>query len=434
MDIDQEIDFLRHALSRMEGSNKRKSAKGSFSVKKKLRAAPMIKRKRSTGVTPRTVKKSDTRTGRSRQIQPRKLFGSATNSRSSSRPTDFYREAKAVIDRPKTDRKKFDIYHLNKGKSLDQIDRMWARRGAGKYKNKTRKVRHKNARSTLKKMPRGGKPYARGRTSMKKPKGAYRGAVMPRWAKGETKHILANDNCSITIAANATGLGSLADTETGVVDRDAAGVGEEAMNIGACHAWCMNPIKQGNGQTDRNGRSVDGTYLRIQGHLRNDSSVKKAYVRMVVLAVKGGISSGSTGERMGAPFVQGQLFKRIDGTVTGFIPPNGTAGTGSAAVRTLQLPINKSLYTVLYDQKMQLADNQESFGSADRLFDAKIALKQRTQYGSAKADSFEKNQLVFVVMTVDPLCGDAAPTGTGENDLGGKVKIEFESKYSYKDF
>ena len=414
MDIDSmqdaEIERMRIALARMEGKNKRKSVKGSFSVKKKLRVAPTTKRMRSTGVTPRTAKKADTRTSRSRQMQPvrRKLvFGSGTNSRSASR------SRKMDIDTP-----------LIKSVQYTQ----------------SRKVRHKNARTVLKKMPAGGKPYARRRKSMKKPKGAYRGAVMPRWAKGETKHILANDNCDITIAAAATGLGSLpSDTDTGIVPRDGAtgaAEGEEVMDIGACHTWCLNPVKQGTGQTDRNGRSVDGTYLRIQGHIRNGSSKKKAYVRMVVLAVKGGISSAATGTRMGAPFVQGQLFKRIDGTVTGFVEPAGTTGQGAAAVRTLQLPINKSLYTVLYDQKMQLADNQESFGSADRLFDAKIALKQRTTYGGPKADAFEKNQLVFCVMTVDPLCGDAAPatsTPASDEDLADMIHLEFESKYSYKD-
>jgi hypothetical protein len=410
MDIDAiqdaEIERMRVALARMEGKNKRKSVQGSFSVKKKLRVAPITKRMRSTGVTPRTAKKADTRTSRSRQMQARRLtFDSVSRSRSGSRPKSMN------IDTP-----------LLKSVQYTQ----------------SREVRHKNARKVLNKMPAGGKSYARGRKSMRKPKGAYRGAVMPRWAKGETKHILANDNCDITIAAAATGLGSFtSDDDTGIVSRDATGVGEEAMDIGACHAWCLNPVKQGTGQTDRNGRSVDGTYLRIQGHIRNASTVSKAYVRMVVLAVKGGISSGPTGTRMGAPFVQGQLFKRIDGTVTGFIVPSGTTGQGSALVRTLQLPINKSLYTVLYDQKMQLADNQESFGSADRLFDAKIPLKQRTQFGSAKADSFEKNQLVFAVMTVDPLCRDAAPVASdpvAASDLNDKIFLEFESKYSYKDF
>ena len=121
-EIDAEIDRLRIALGRMEGKNKRKSAKGSFSVKKKLRVAPITKRMRSTGVTPRTAKKSDTRTSRSRQMQPRKLFGSETNSRSSSRPRSVN------IDTP-----------LQKSVQYTQ----------------SRKVRHKNARKVLNKMPSG---------------------------------------------------------------------------------------------------------------------------------------------------------------------------------------------------------------------------------------------------------------------------------------
>ena len=51
MDIDTiqdaEIERMRHALKRMERANKRKSAIGSFSVKKKLRVAPITKRMRS---------------------------------------------------------------------------------------------------------------------------------------------------------------------------------------------------------------------------------------------------------------------------------------------------------------------------------------------------------------------------------------------------
>ena len=99
MDIDTvqdaELDALRIRLARMEGRNKRKSAKGSFSVKKKLRVAPITKRMRSTAVTPRTAQKADTRTSRSRQIQPRKLtFGSETNSRSASRSRSLEQERK----------------------------------------------------------------------------------------------------------------------------------------------------------------------------------------------------------------------------------------------------------------------------------------------------------------------------------------------------
>ena len=427
MDIDDvqdaELDALRIRLARMEGRNKRKSAKGSFSVKKKLRVAPITKRMRSTGVTPRTAKKADTRTSRSRQIQPRKLrFGSGTNSRSASRP-----------GQGRMDPVLSAMLSGNNKPYKEALKRI---------KANSRKVRHKNARTVLKKMPAGGKPYARRRKSMKKPKGAYRGALMPRWAKGETKHILANDNCDITIAGSAGGLGS--QTGTGIVLRDpSTPVGEEQMHIGACHAWCLNPIEQGTDQYQRNGRSVDGTYVRVQGHIRNASSDKKAYVRMLILAVKGGVSGGTSandsstisysGTRMAAPFVQTQLFKRIDGTVAPFKVPTGTGsatGEGAACVRTLQLPVNKSLYTVLADQKMQLADVGESFGSSDRLFDLKVPLKQRTTYGGPKCDAFEKNQLVFVVMTVDPLCGDAAPAGNLQN----AIRLEFESKYSYKDF
>jgi len=375
---------------------------------------------------------------RSRPAQPRMLrFKSPSN-----KAEQYHREAVSLLSRPKDERTKFDIYHLNKGKSLDQIDRMWERRKSGKYKLKTRKVRHNNARTVLKKMPARGKPYAKGRKSMKKPKGAYRGAVMPRWAKGETKHILVNDNCGEDIAASVTGVGSALSPTTGVVDRDHGTTGENSMHIGELKAFCLNPIEQGTHQRARNGRSVDGTYLRVQGHIRNSHALNKAYVRMLVLAVKGGVgnlTNADTTARMGAPFVQSQLYKRIDGTVTGFKVPTGVTttvngvdsvaatGEGAAAVRTLQLPVNKSLYTVLYDQKMQLASTGESFGSSDRLFDAKIALKQRTQYGSGLADAFEKNQLVFVVMTVDPTCSDAIPAGDD-------IKLEFESKYSYKDF
>jgi len=415
MDIDSiqdaEIERMRHALRRMEHGNKRKSAKGSFSVKKKLRVAPITKRMRSTGVTPRTAKKSDTRTSRSRQMQPRKLtFGSGTNSRSASRPR------KMIIDTP-----------LQRSVQYTQ----------------SRKVRHKNARTVLKKMPRGGKPYAKRRMTSKKPKGAYRGAVMPKWAKGETKHILANDNCSTSIAASAGGLGTIAVNGTaGITSRDDSTTGEKPMNVGDLQAWCLNPIEQGTDQYQRNGRSVDGTYVRVQGHIRNAHDNSKAYVRMLLLAVKGGVSGTASDTRMGAPFVSTQLFKRIDGTVAPFTVPtsgyvSGTSGAitptgqGSALVRTLQLPVNKSLYTVLADQKMQLADTGESFGSSDRLFDLKVPLKQRTSFGGPKCDSFEKNQLVFVVMTVDPLCSDLAPSSAPS---AGAIKIEFESKYSYKDF
>lgn len=384
-EIDAEIDRLRIALGRMEGKNKRKSAKGSFSVKKKLRVAPITKRMRSTGVTPRTAKKSDTRTSRSRQMQPRKLFGSETNSRSSSRPR------KMDIDTPLI-------------KSVQYIQ--------------SRKVRHKNARTVLNKMPAGGKPYARGRKS----KTSYRGAVLPRIFKGETKHVLVHDGMYSGVT-NAPNTSTCAELTKSNLSNVSAHAGETVLGLGTLSSWCLNPIPQGNEATARNGRSVDGTYLRVQGHIRNRDAANKAYVRMMVLAIKGGQADGK------AKFNVDTLFKKIDGNVVGFDDADGT-GKGSARVRSLQLPVNKQMYTVLYDQKMQLAHTGESFGSSDRLFDAKIKLKQKSKFFDEHSASFESNQLVFVIYTVDPTCADskvAVSTTTG-------IPLEFESKYSYKDF
>ena len=405
MDIDYvqdaELDALRIRLARMEGRNKRKSVKGSFLVKKKLRVAPITKRMRSTGVTPRTAKKADTRTSRSRQIEARDLssrFDSVTNSRSASRPK------KMDIDTP-----------LIKSVQYTQ----------------SRKVRHKNARTVLKKMPAGGKPYARGRKSNRKPKGAYRGAVMPRWAKGETKHILINDACRSDVSG-AVQTGTLG----GATTADNSGylktsAGEKSQKIGDIHSWCLNPVLQNNTITGRNGRQVDATYLRIQGHIRNNAvsdggastnNTNKAYVRMMVLLVKGNRPANAH-----ATFSPSDMFKKIDGSVVGYTAPSTGSGTGSAAVRTLQLEINKGLYTKLYDQKMQLANKGESFGSSDRLFDAKIPLKQKIKFTDAdNADSFQTNQLVFVCYSVDPECRDAVPSVD-------EIKLEFESKFSYKD-
>ena len=405
MDIDYvqdaELDALRIRLARMEGRNKRKSVKGSFLVKKKLRVAPITKRMRSTGVTPRTAKKADTRTSRSRQIEARDLssrFDSVTNSRSASRPKSMN------IDTP-----------LIKSVQYTQ----------------TRKVRHKNARTVLKKMPAGGKPYARGRKSNRKPKGAYRGAVMPRWAKGETKHILINDACRSDVSG-AVQTGTLG----GATTADNSGylktsAGEKSQKIGDIHSWCLNPVLQNNTITGRNGRQVDATYLRIQGHIRNNAvsdggastnNTNKAYVRMMVLLVKGNRPANAH-----ATFSPSDMFKKIDGSVVGYTAPSTGSGTGSAAVRTLQLEINKGLYTKLYDQKMQLANKGESFGSSDRLFDAKIPLKQKIKFTDAdNADSFQTNQLVFVCYSVDPECRDAVPSVD-------EIKLEFESKFSYKD-
>ena len=400
MDIDSiqdaEIERMRHALRRMEHGNKRKSAKGSFSVKKKLRVAPITKRMRSTGVTPRTAKKSDTRTSRSRQMQPRKLtFGSGTNSRSSSRPRIMN------IDTP-----------LIKSVQYTQS-----------------KVRHNNARKVLNKMPRGGKPYAKRRMSSKK--STYRGAVLPRQFRGETKHILINDACrSDVLGAIQTGTlgGATTDTDAGYLKSSA---GEKSQKIGDIHSWCLNPILQNNKITGRNGRQVDATYLRIQGHIRNNAvsggalstdNTNKAYVRMMILLVK-----GNRPDNGHATFQQSDLFKKIDGSVVGYVTPSTDGGSGSAAVRTLQLDVNKGLYTKLYDQKMQLANKGESFGSSDRLFDAKIPLKQKIKFTDGdNADSFQTNQLVFVVYTVDPECKDVAPSVD-------EIKLEFESKFSYKD-
>merc|ERR1712216_856288 len=157
-------------------------------------------------------------------MQPRKLFGSETNSRSSSRPR------KMDIDTP-----------LIKSVQYTQ----------------SRKVRHKNARTVLKKMPAGGKPYARGRKSMKKPKGAYRGAVMPRWAKGETKHCLMHDGAASGVAdkPNVNTLAPL--TASGLVTAKAL-TGETKLGLGTINVWCMNPCAQGTDAVSRNGRSIDG--------------------------------------------------------------------------------------------------------------------------------------------------------------------------------
>ena len=423
MDIDSiqdaEIERMRIALARMEGKNKRKSAKGSFSVKKKLRVAPTTKRMRSTGVTPRTAKKADTRTSRSRQMQPRKLFGSGTNSRSGSRP-------------PLSQQGKMEQFLKGNKAMYNLLTSSSKKKISFATTLKSRKVRHKNARTVLKKMPAGGKPYARGRKSMKKPKGAYRGAVMPRWAKGETKHILMNDNCSDVDPE------ALSSVTTSPFDSHGD---ETKLDIGELKAWSLNPCIQGNGAKERNGRSIDGTYLRIQGHIRNSSVAnatptqtegRKAYVRMLVLACKGqGATSTSAAAQGTAKFLKSQMFKKINGDVVGFdsaeTAGSVTAGSGVARVRSLQLPINKQLYTVLADQKFQLANAGESFGSSDRLFDFKMPLKQRTTFsGASDYASFEKNQLVFVVYSADPACADSKGT-----DL---LPIEFESKYSYKDF
>lgn len=316
-----------------------------------------------------------------------------------------------------------------------------------RIKANSRKVRHKNARKVLKKMPAGGKPYAKRRKSMKKPKGAYRGAVMPRWAKGETKHVLYQDSqADLTAAAGTTD----AVVAVGASDIHAS------LNIGDIKQWSLNPIAQGHTRTDRNGASVDGTYLRIQGHLANMgsqtpdsmnvdhdddsgtaaaalvSTKQRAYVRMLVLAVKGGRGTGHTdADRPKANFEKTQLFKKIDGTIVGFDESTG-AGKAAARMRTLQLGVNKGTYTLLADRKFELSASSEGFGASDRLFDMKMPLKQRTTFADEHVDSWEKNQLVFVVMTVDPNMSDGAISPTSSR--AGAIQLEFESKYSYKDF
>lgn len=383
---------------------------------------------------------------RSRSAQPKTLrFRSASN-----KAEEYHREAVSLLSRPKDERFKFDIYHLNKGKSMDQIDRMWKRRKAGKFKLKTRKVRHKNARKVLKKMPAGGRSYARGRKSMKKPKGAYRGAVLPRFMKGETKHILWQDSQDDLTAAAGN-----ASTESGKLAAPAASDIHATLDIGDIKQWSMNPVEQGTSRTQRNGASVDGTYLRIQGHLANQgyladamtvdddgdsdtaavaqvnaNAKQRAYVRMLVLSVKGGRAAAGTSNRPKANFEKTQLFKKIDGTIVGFDESTG-AGKAAARMRTLQLGVNKGTYTLLADRKFELSSSAEGFGASDRLFDMKIPLKQRTTFSDGNADSWEKNQIVFCVMTVDPNMNDSA---IGTSSRANAIQLEFESKYSYKDF
>lgn len=388
------------------------------------------KRGRSRSRTPVSRKRSDRAPSRAKVMQPRKLTFSSARTRSRSRS--------ASEPRKKQTWGKAAFYEANKGKSPAVIEKAWRKTAQGKRNQATAdrlfklsKVRHKLTRKDARKtMPRG-KPYARRTT--KRPKGAYRGAVMPRWAKGETKHILMNDNClidGVSVPGNQSTTPYTAPSS------------ETVMSIGDLKSWSLNPCLQGNGQTERNGRSIDGTYLRIQGHIRNaisgqtEGAPGKCYVRMIVVACKGQVATPASANnttditysatRLGAPFRFNQLFRKIDGSVVPFAAPSGTTGDGAAALRTLQLPINKGLFTVLADQKFQLSNESESFGSSDRLFDLKMKLKQRTQFGDANCNSFEKNQLVFCVMTVDPQCGDAAPSLT-------PIRLEFESKYSYKD-
>lgn len=438
----EEIASLKRQLAIMEAGGKRKSATGRFSVKKKLRVAPITKRMRSTGVTPRTPKRPDTRTSRSRQIEARNLssrFDSVRNSRSTSRPAVTKEVTKDI----------FIANRMSGGDDRRTAEIGWnIRKNHGVFgiysnKKKTRKVRHKNARTVLNKMPAGGKPYARkGRKSMKKPKGAYRGAVMPRWAKGETKHVLIQDGH----ISGGSGQVNTAMTGTIVGSVPSPLTSQYKMNIGDIQTWSLNPIAQGHKRTDRNGASVDGTYLRIQGHIHNVSvetangnlgvataGKQRCYARMLVLAVKGS-STGLTGsdDRSSSAFSSDNLFKKIDGSIAKFSTDSGDA---SDRVRTLQLGVNKQSYTLLADRKFELSGAQEGFGASDRLFDMKIPIKQKTSYRTGDAGDFEKNQLVFVVMTVDPNMNTTAIDVSASGDARHEaIQLEFESKYSYKDF
>jgi hypothetical protein len=152
---------------------------------------------------------------------------------------------------------------------------------------------------------------------------------------------------------------------------------------------------------------------------------------MLVLAVKGGRGTANTSDRPVANFDKAQLFKKIDGSVVGFDIGHGT-GKASARVRSLQLGINKSYYTLLSDRKYELSGTSEGFGSSDRLFDIKIPLKQKSTFSDGHVDSWEKNQIVLVAMTVDPNMNDTAIESTDARK--DAIQLEFESKYSYKDF
>lgn len=408
------------------------------------------RRSRTTARTPgsgrrRKTPRTPVQRGRSRS---RGTTGKQLSFRSpSNKASQYYREAVKVTSAPKDERTKFDVYHLNKGKSLDEIDRLWARRKSGKYKLKTRKVRHKNARSTLKKMPRGGKPYAK---STRRPKGkaGYRGVVTPKWMKGETKHVLVTDGAKNDLGLTAAGKVYTADEYRSAVALYTND--HSTMDIGSIAAWSLNPVGQGLTREDRNGQSIDGTYCRIQGHIHNVSKdatnsgdatsiggKQRCYVRMLVLAVKGGRGTGS--DRPVANFDKEQLFKKIDGSVAPFDTTLGTTGKASARVRSLQLGVNKAYYTLLADRKFELSGSEEGFGSSDRLFDFKIPLKQKTTFSDGHVDSWEKNQIVLVAMTVDPNMNDSvlAVDGSGNPTADGRrsaIQIEFESKYSYKDF
>jgi len=279
--------------------------------------------------------------------------------------------------------------------------------------------------------------------------------------KGETKHILANDQCTAANDCPAGAYGNATtNTESGIVKTGGTDDKESFhLRMGEMSVHTLNPVVQGTSQTQRNGRSVDGTYLRIQGHIHNqlkkeDSSGNtvgsdngRAYVRMLVLSIKGKTNNptgASSNANPQASFNEHTLFKKIDGSVVGWNDTT-SAGAGTARVRSLQLPINRGDYTVLADMKHELSAIDEGFGASDRMFDKKIKLKQRTTWTDDKCDRFEKNHLVLVTMVVDPIMRDAkiglaavaANPGADPPTLAAPAKgiaLEFESKYSYKDF
>lgn len=381
-----------------------------------LRERRASARGRAVDRTPGSSRRRKVSRVRSRSVgTPQQLsFSSMSNSRSVSRPRSSSRRSSRMdIDAPL--KKSVQYTH-------------------------SRKVRHKNARTVLNKMPAGGKSYAKRRP---KGKAGYRGVITPKWMKGETKHVLVTDG-----ALNQLGLTSASATKTAEEYRTLVGTytdDHSVMNIGAIAAWSLNPVGQGLTREDRNGQSIDGTYCRIQGHIHNVSNntagsiqsagQQRAYVRMLVLACKGGRAVGIAGTsgRPVANFDKEQLFKKIDGSVVGFDTTiDGTSGHASSRVRSLQLGINKQYYTLLSDRKYELSGTSEGFGSSDRLFDIKIPLKQKTTFSDGHVDSWEKNQLVLVCMTVDPNMNDAAIATTDARK--DAIQLEFESKYSYKDF
>lgn len=412
-----------------------------------------LKRGRSRSRTPASRKRADRAPSRARGMQPRKLTFSSIRTRSRSRSTSVPRKKLTG---------KAAYFAARKNLPYAVKEAMWRQTAQGKRnqatldKLKTRKVRHKLTRNMAR--------YSKRRTtSRRKPykarKGSYRGALLPRFMKGETKHILANDGCTQSNNCPAGRWGAENVVDSGVIATGSTNDKQShILKLGEYAVHTLNPVEQGTGSKQRNGRSVDGTYLRIQGHIHNMLTKEgvvsgsgatavygalgpdngRAYVRMLVLSIKGR-SSQSAEENPKAYFTHNTLFKKIDGSVVGWNDENGSAGAGTARVRSLQLPINRQDYTVLADMKHELSAIDEGFGASDRMFDKKIKLKQRTTFTDATCDQFEKNHIILLTMVVDPLMRNSFigthTTGTGDLITNTKgVALEFESKYSYKDF